>query len=929
MRIYRLTSFYILFFHLLSFEKCFLFSVIIAIYNAGRYLDDSICSLINQTIGLEKIQIILINDGSTDETEEICLKYQKKYKKNIIYFKIKHSGVSKARNIGMNYANGTFINFLDADDKWDNQAFYFFSLFLKMYNDIDIVSGRIKFFGEEKRYHPLDYKFYKTRVINLTKEYNSIQLSASSSIFRKSSIKDKNFKEDVFFCEDSLFVNNFLLHKPIMGILKEAIYYYRRRADFSSAINTQKKNVDYYLGTLEKVSLFLINSSKAIFNSILPFIQFLIIYDLLWRIQSYAFLYLDLKNFKRYKCIIDKLLKEIDDKYIFEQKTFSYRHKMFILSKKYKRDLRYDIKLRNNSFIYSNKIIIDLESENSIIEWRILDIKNNKIYLEGIDNFWLPREKFNYFIKIGNEIFYPTYYPNARYDFYTMYGLSQKGRTIFFEIPINIKDESQILYFYIDYMGTNIEIFPSLGLFSHIPFISNGYFTTEKYIIAYFYNRLTVFHYNKALEEKFENYYCYELKKRNKEDIIDLRRYIKHKKKSYKNYEIWIINDEYDKAGSNGEYFFRYLNLKKPEGIKVYFAIKKECYDYKRLKQFGNILDLESIEYKKKFLESNKIISSISDSWVDNPFEKDKIYIRDLLHFDFIYLSNDINLQNSINRMSKNYSLIVVSSKNEYKSILGFNYHKNNVFLTGMPKFDYLNNFKNMTEEENKVVIIPTLRESFKEILNLKNNNSIYFNRFQSIKFFEFYNHLMNDQQLLSIMKQYNYKGFLCLNSSFQSDWLNFHQNGIFSVIESCDYNNFLFSASLFVIDYSNIFLDIGYIKKPIIYAHFDYEEYKDSKILNHQKKLFDYQNNGFGPVCNNLKCTIIEIISEIKNKCLLRKKYLKRIKKYFAFSHCNFSEKIFSEIIKKKEIIKKENNCFLINSVFLFFVLILLFKFL
>jgi glycosyltransferase involved in cell wall biosynthesis len=60
-----------------------LFSVIIAIYNAGRYLDDSISSLINQTIGLRKIQIILINDGSTDETEEICLKYKNEYKQNI------------------------------------------------------------------------------------------------------------------------------------------------------------------------------------------------------------------------------------------------------------------------------------------------------------------------------------------------------------------------------------------------------------------------------------------------------------------------------------------------------------------------------------------------------------------------------------------------------------------------------------------------------------------------------------------------------------------------------------------------------------------------------------------------------------------------------------------------------------------------------
>ena len=75
----------------------------------------------------------MINDGSTDETEEICLKYQTKYKKNIIYIRIEHSGVSKARNIGMNYANGTFINFLDSDDKWDHQALNIFYYFLKIF----------------------------------------------------------------------------------------------------------------------------------------------------------------------------------------------------------------------------------------------------------------------------------------------------------------------------------------------------------------------------------------------------------------------------------------------------------------------------------------------------------------------------------------------------------------------------------------------------------------------------------------------------------------------------------------------------------------------------------------------------------------------------------------------------------------------------
>ena len=55
--------------------KCYFFTVIIPIYNAARYLDDSIGSVINQTIGFNHIQLILINDGSIDNTENICLKY--------------------------------------------------------------------------------------------------------------------------------------------------------------------------------------------------------------------------------------------------------------------------------------------------------------------------------------------------------------------------------------------------------------------------------------------------------------------------------------------------------------------------------------------------------------------------------------------------------------------------------------------------------------------------------------------------------------------------------------------------------------------------------------------------------------------------------------------------------------------------------------
>lgn len=196
----------------------FLFSVIISIYNTGRYLDDSIGSVLNQTIGINQIQIILVNDGSTDETEKKCLKYQKLFPKNIKYIKIEHSGVSVGRNIGLKYAEGEFINFLDADDKWNNKAFQLVLIFFRYYKKINIIGCRIQFFELYSSYHPLDYKFTKTRVVNLDKEYNCIQLSSSSSFFGHSLIKNKKFKPGIFNGEDTRFIKYLCLPEDIFSI---------------------------------------------------------------------------------------------------------------------------------------------------------------------------------------------------------------------------------------------------------------------------------------------------------------------------------------------------------------------------------------------------------------------------------------------------------------------------------------------------------------------------------------------------------------------------------------------------------------------------------------------------------------------------------------------------------------------------------------
>lgn len=88
-------------------------SIVVPVYNVEYYLDKCLQSIVNQTF--KDIEIIVINDGSTDKSEEICLKWQK-YDDRIIYVKKKNEGLGPTRNLGVSIAKGEYITFVDSDD---------------------------------------------------------------------------------------------------------------------------------------------------------------------------------------------------------------------------------------------------------------------------------------------------------------------------------------------------------------------------------------------------------------------------------------------------------------------------------------------------------------------------------------------------------------------------------------------------------------------------------------------------------------------------------------------------------------------------------------------------------------------------------------------------------------------------------------------
>ena len=134
-------------------------SIIVPIYNVEKQLERCIKSLLTQEDKDLQTEIILVNDGSTDDSGKIAKEYALKYKDKIIYLEKENGGLSDARNYGMNYATGQYIAFVDSDDYISEELYP--KLVKYMIDDYDLIKIKISK-EQEKRNHVLYKKIEET-----------------------------------------------------------------------------------------------------------------------------------------------------------------------------------------------------------------------------------------------------------------------------------------------------------------------------------------------------------------------------------------------------------------------------------------------------------------------------------------------------------------------------------------------------------------------------------------------------------------------------------------------------------------------------------------------------------------------------------------------------------------------------------------------
>lgn len=236
-----------------------LISIIIPIYNAGVCIDECLESVCKQTI--KDIEIVLINDGSTDDSEEKCINWKKRDAR-IKVFTQNNSGVSVARNRGIMESNSELITFIDADDKISSN--YCEKLLEQMTENTEmVVLGMARFFENAITpiYHRLNAGKYcseqlKKIVIDDGTMSGFTFQSSCATLYRKSNIVDNNihFNENIKFNEDGLFnVEYVFTCKNEIYINFDDIIYFYRWNGASSSNSVDLVSVAFF-DTLEKIN---------------------------------------------------------------------------------------------------------------------------------------------------------------------------------------------------------------------------------------------------------------------------------------------------------------------------------------------------------------------------------------------------------------------------------------------------------------------------------------------------------------------------------------------------------------------------------------------------------------------------------------------------------------------------------------------------
>lgn len=843
-----------------SYVPRFKYSVVTAAYGVEAYIDDFFSSLMQQTVGFrESIEVIVVDDGSKDDTLVKARDWERRYPDNIKVITQKNSGPAEARNAGLKYVQHDWVTFTDPDDMLSQD--YFESVDVGICRNlnsglqVDMVACNVLMYNDAdykiRADHPLNRSFVRgERLVSYASDlHDDLKLQAASCVFRTEIVKSKDvaFPDVRPSFEDAMFVAFYLISSGTGNTLfsPSSRYFYRKRSSSDSIIDTAWSTKGKYIDQLRDGNLKLIDYSMSSLGCVPVWVQRKVFYDLAWHLKMF---FNNHKNWSlvpedirlEYFDLLNKVLSYIDERVIsdFELANVPVHLKLGVLN-------------RYKSISYNDQSV------------RVFKVDFSK--RELCIGFYHTKPEVDLEFRLGGDFVAPVSRKTRVFEYFnepmvyeTLAWIHWRGDgelSCFSEnvsVPVKLKgvDRSSIGWLEVENC--------------HRPKkIGNSRLPLEKRVIR-----------------TLSNFGVFQ------------RRYSNS----------WLLMDRDTQADDNAEHLYRYLRINHPE-VNAWFVLRRSSHDWERLKKDGfRLLEYGSVSHKLAMINADHVISSHVDQYLFNVLPEK--YYSDVLGYKFTFLQHGVthnDLSDWLN--SKNISCLVASAIPEYKSLVDSGSYKftgKEVALTGFPRHDRLFYLNSRREKmaKRKVVVMPTWRQSLTGKSIGASNSRAYYEGFAQSEFYKGWQSLISDSRIHKISRLNGIELVFFPHANLHPYLKDFDFDG-FTVAthrESKSIQDYIVEADLLITDYSSVAFEAAFLGRSIAYYQFDRDFVFGGGHLT-KKGYFSYEKHGFGPVALTVDELVSIIEDAVERDFAPRQEYSTRMGDFFAYRDAGNCERVYERI--------------------------------
>lgn len=876
------------------FSRRPLFSVIVAVYNVEEYIQQTLNSFSRQDISSELIEYVIVDDGSQDGSADIAAKFARKHP-NVLVVAKSNGGVGETRKLALALARGEWVTSVDPDDIIKKNYFSEAKRFLDTdtKKSISILSSKVLITngttGEFKDSHPLGAKFRDgNRVVSMLSDPSAIQMGATVfmqlDVLRKHNLTFDTRIEPTF--EDGNLVCRYLAHfdDPTVGLLSTSHYYYRKRADNSSLVQSSWLKPERYSVVPKLGYLAAMEYVEERQGYVPTWLANIVLYDLMWYFKedekmgsAVAAIPMELKQeFMGYaREIFAKLTVENLLYLPFNKPSWRLREALiagFGLDQAPARIFKWGTR---NDGTRNYSLVVDSSDHHIEI---YLAGKSIDVIPEGITNrlYFDEVMAVEYTINLPDvpTVFFIDGIPCTSASNVSPQDLPiQNGYLDYltYQICSEQTDESslrQIMQRWETKSGIQNRSVPAVVFDSLVENI-----------------KLKVYR-----ENRDENY----LVKAQVEDFIDSG-------KANRFEHAWLIFDHINRADDNGEHLYRYI-LQNHEEVNAYYLLSKDSKDWSRLESEGfRLLEYGSVEAMAAALQADIVASSDAVEECIYPAPR---RIFGAPNYKFVFLQHGIT-KDDISRWlnGKKIDLVVAATTDEYNAFTTkdspYEYKYSQVALTGFPRYDNL--FKLVGERSDRsqgpktLFIMPTWRQDLRDALAECESEEERTQVFLESDFYQNWWTYLSNLKLEEEIRNGSVRVRMMTHPSFGDELEKLPQPFGIEFLHPADHSfqELMNEADIFLTDYSSLAFDVAFMGTPVAYFQFDRDRML-SGTHTYRKGYFDYFEDALGPIITNSDELQEWVDGMLDSGCLPDSIYEERRLKTFKYLDGQNSERVY-----------------------------------